>query len=113
MAVTTGPGAAGPVAGSGQRWRVRPGPPLRWQSWDDHSFVFDPVSGDTHFLDAAAAEALRCLEGGAVLGRSELARALLQRLELGSAEANVDRYVGEFITRCERLGIIEADVDAA
>lgn len=86
------------------RWKVGCAS-LRWRQWRREFVVFDPRSGDTHVLNAVAAEALRILESSQA-SASELAAAVGRQAE---DEGGVDReaMMGRLIERLDELGLVE------
>jgi PqqD family protein of HPr-rel-A system len=44
------------------RWRANQGGELIFRTWGDEVAVYDAVSGDTHLIDATAAQILQALQ---------------------------------------------------
>jgi PqqD family protein of HPr-rel-A system len=86
-------------------WRRTPGGALSWRRWGDEAVVYDPNTGDTHLLDALAAEILGRLEAGAT-GADELAVALARDLDLAH-RADITESVTQAFDRFAALGLIE------
>lgn len=54
-------------------WRLVSQEELLYRGWDEEFLVYNPVSGDTHLLDARAMRLLLALQAGPLAG-AELAR---------------------------------------
>jgi len=89
-----------------ETWRVIRSHELLWRSWDSDEFVvYHTGSGETHLLNAAAAEVLRLL-GSAELTRDELIGLSAASYEVepdDQLRANIDKILGDF----DELGLIE------
>lgn len=88
------------------RWRTPAECELLWRSWDDEEFVvFHARSGDTHLLNAMAAEALEEL-GRRPVTAQELAVHLGECLER-PADEELQRIAAGLIREFDELGLIE------
>ena len=88
-----------------QKWRVAGTQPLRWRCWAGDYVVFNPLSGQTHFLDILAGQMLKLIMSGRPsIGelRSEAARFL----EVEQDDRLADT-VDELLRRLETVGLIE------
>jgi PqqD family protein of HPr-rel-A system len=104
--MTSGGGRAmrGSPGEEGVRWAVPEGNGLAWRVWDDEFLVYNTASGQTHYLNFLAGEALRSLEA-APAETHELVRRLAN--EFGIAEDSpplqmIDRLIHEL----DELGLI-------
>ena len=86
-------------------WAVPPTTKLKWRRWRDELVVFNPASGDTHYLNAVA---------GAVLAQFERGPATLDDI-LRAVEARADEpldsetatEIRELVERLDSVGLIE------
>jgi PqqD family protein of HPr-rel-A system len=86
-------------------WQVSEGCQFVWQLWDDEYVVFDHGSGNTHFLDPVAAEALQAL----VASPADL-RGLTQRIgaRIGvEADPAFEQRIRETLDRFREAGLVE------
>jgi PqqD family protein of HPr-rel-A system len=93
------------AAGRLQRWRVAANEPLKWRCWSGDYVVFNPLSGQTHFLEIFAGHVLKLIMSGtsSILElRSEAARFL----EVESDD-RLAQTVEELLRRLEEVGLIE------
>jgi PqqD family protein of HPr-rel-A system len=88
-----------------QHWKAISRPNLLWRSWDDECVIYNDLTGDTHLLDAASAEALRYLEREPA-DEEKLNAQMASSLE-AAGEAELREWTGEIIKRFRRLGLIE------
>jgi PqqD family protein of HPr-rel-A system len=90
--------------GRGGLYRLTSPGGLLWREWDGETVVFNPASGNTHRLPAAAAEMLRALTARPSTSAELVAdlAALLpeQRDELGT-------WVSALLDEFERAGLVE------
>ena len=102
---TSGGGAIrGSPVEEGVRWAVPEGNGLAWRVWDDEFLVYNAASGQTHYLNLLAGEALRSLEAEPAQTH-ELVRRLAN--QFGIAEDSpplqmIDRLIHEL----DELGLI-------
>ena len=88
-----------------QTWRVAGNQPLRWRCWAGDYVVFNPLSGQTHFLDVFAGQMLKLIMSGTPSIfelRSEAARFL--EVE---QDDRLARTVDELLRRLDAVGLIE------
>ncbi len=77
---------------------------LRWQEWDDEFVVYNPVSGDTHFLDYLSAQGLKRLQKRA-MSMEQLVDDLADSLTIGAHDALGD-YVSRLVSELVELGLV-------
>ncbi len=92
-------------------WRAASRAPLSWRQWGDEAVVFHPDSGDTHLLDALAAEILRRLES-APASRAALLEHLSRRPRPPVAN-DLEEAVTSVLQVFEEVGLIEPVHDPA
>jgi PqqD family protein of HPr-rel-A system len=104
--MTSGDGCAmrGSPGQERKRWTVPKGNGLAWWVWDDEFLVYNAASGQTHYLNLLAGEALRSLEAEPAQTH-ELVRRLAN--QFGIAEDSpplqmIDRLIHEL----DELGLI-------
>jgi PqqD family protein of HPr-rel-A system len=94
----------GSPGNEGRRWTVPKGNGLAWRVWDDEFLVYNTASGQTHYLNLLAGEALLSLEAEPAQTH-ELVRRLAN--QFGIAEDSpplqmIDRLIHEL----DELGLI-------
>jgi PqqD family protein of HPr-rel-A system len=98
------------TAGSGaarQRWRAAPSQSLVWADYGPDSALYHRPSGQTHFVNAAAALLLREILSEP-LDAPGATRALSEAAELADPlPAQLDEYVTTMLHRLEELGLVE------
>jgi PqqD family protein of HPr-rel-A system len=90
---------------AGARFRIARHPDLRILRFDDESLVFNPVLWHTHFLNAAGALILDCLDEAPATPR-ELEAALCD--EAGNPALPLEQ-IEQMLTDLMSLGIVERD----
>jgi PqqD family protein of HPr-rel-A system len=88
-----------------EQWRVEPGVAFEYRHFGDESALFDARSGLTHFVSAAAVEALDILAAEA-LDAEALTAALTARCEPPLPE-NFDAHVARLLRQLANLDLIE------
>ena len=88
-----------------EAWRVNPDLPLSWRQWQDEYVVFNPLTGNTHVLDAIAGEILLMVERGPIPWR-ELRRHMAEFLEAPD-DQRLAEAVLQAIGRLDELVLIE------
>jgi PqqD family protein of HPr-rel-A system len=91
------------------RWRVGDGVDFEFRHYGDESALFDRRSGLTHFVNAAAIEALQIL-AKEPLANAELTERLLSRCEPPHPE-HFDQHVARLLRQLSNLDLIEAVPD--
>src|SRR5262245_19809188 len=91
-------GAGGPV------WAVPLGNMLIWQVFDDEFFVYNPASGQTHYLNFLAGEALRSLEADAA-STEELVRRLAEQFDIAEDSSSL-QLIDRLVRELDDLGLI-------
>ena len=79
---------------------------LRWRIWDDGCVVFDSWSGQLHFLNGLAAEALTRLEEGAI-DSPTLARHLSAILPAPPDPLEFPGQIADLLSQFDELGLAE------
>lgn len=77
---------------------------LLCREWEDEAVVFNPVSGSTHRLPAAAVDVLRLLE--AQPASHEEVVGTLARL-VPEREADLQPWIAALLVQLERAGLVE------
>lgn len=86
-------------------WFVpRPGA-LKWRAWDASFVVFDPASGDTHFLNGLAGAVLKLLESGPA-SFEDVIRAL-ENASDGPIDIDLHEDIRALIDKLDGVGLIE------
>ncbi len=86
------------------RWTVPDANALVWRSWDDEFLVYNTASGQTHYLNFLAGEALRSLEvEGARTG--ELMCRLASQFEIAEDSPPI-QMIDRLIRELDELGLI-------
>ena len=93
-----------PVTGT-RPWRITRGCTLRWHCWDDEHLVYNCGSGDTHLLDALAAEILRKIEE-APKSNEELEEWLSGRIS-PDTDPEISSYLVNLLGQLHALCLIE------
>lgn len=93
------------AAGRLQKWRVAGNKPLKWRCWAGDYVVFNPLSGQTHFLDIFAGHVLKLIMSGTP-SVSELRSDAARYLEV-EADHRLAQTVEELLRRLEEVGLIE------
>ena len=88
----------------GIRWAVPDENALTWRIWDDDFLVYNAASGETHYLNLLAGEALRSLETEAAHAR-ELARRLADQFEIAEDSPPL-KMIDRLIRELDELGLI-------
>jgi PqqD family protein of HPr-rel-A system len=88
------------------RWRLCGDLPLCWRFWDDEFVVYHPASGNTHWLNVAAAEVLKLLES-APASTSQMVTQLTAAFE-APADQQLWDHVERLCAELDQLGLIEA-----
>jgi PqqD family protein of HPr-rel-A system len=86
------------------RWKVPDVNALVWRVWEDEFLVYNTISGQTHYLNLLAGEALRSLQAEAA-HRCELVRRLADQFRIAEDSSPlqmIDRLIREF----DELGLI-------
>lgn len=91
------------------RWRVSDGVAFEYRHFGDESALFDPRSGLTHFVNAAAVEALDILSAETLSG-AELTERLQSRCEPPYPE-QFDEHVARLLRHLANLDLIEPVTD--
>jgi PqqD family protein of HPr-rel-A system len=86
-------------------WRSAAGEPVPLRCWDGDFVVYNPVSGNTHFLDIVTGEILRSIMSRGMWG-SELCRHIANFLEVPNDGALAE-HVGRILAMLDRLALIE------
>lgn len=86
-----------------RRWRTTAALPLR--CWDGDYVVYNPLSGDTHFLDIVTGKILEAVIAGPV-EQAELGRITAEFLEV-SDDGRVAEHVSGTLATLDDLGLIE------
>jgi PqqD family protein of HPr-rel-A system len=87
------------------RWELAQGSQLHWKCWDDEFVVFDEGSGDTHLLDALAAEVLKALEDAPGDVPTLIAR-VAGRLRI-EPDPEIERHIRATMQRFREAGLAE------
>ena len=90
----------------GRRWRVDPDARLRWRSWGEAHFAFDPRSGQTHFLNELAVEVYTLLQKSPH-DADDLYRAMLARHDVDDDDSFAEALNSTLMV-LDRLGLIVA-----
>lgn len=86
-------------------WSVPPTNALKWRHWDSHFVVFNPASGDTHFLNDFAGAILQFLQAGPATIPE-----LLEHLEKSRGtpiEPELTQQIQALIEQFDEFGLIE------
>jgi len=86
------------------RWMVPEGNGLAWRVWDDEFLVYNTASGQTHYLNLLAGEALRSLEA-APAHAHELVRRLANRFGIAEDSPSL-QTIDRLIHELDELGLI-------
>lgn len=86
-------------------WRVVEGQTLRWRCWAGEYAVFNPLSGQTHFLDIVTGQVLRQLMAGS-LKIDELCATTSEFLEVPNDD-KIAAMVADILTRLEAATLVE------
>ena len=87
-------------------WRTREPSDLRWHNWDQAHFVFDPASGQTHFLNELGAFIVDLLSNS-TLTIDEIRSAIQDHLDTEYDPLLVDA-LHDTVGELDNLGLIEA-----
>ena len=88
-----------------QRWRVVGSEPLRWRAWAGDYVVFNPLSGQTHFLDIVTGQILkRIIHGSSSI--DELCSEISTFLEVGD-DSYLAEMISDILSRLDGVGLIE------
>jgi PqqD family protein of HPr-rel-A system len=79
--------------------------PLPLHCWDGEYVVYNPLSGDTHFLDIVTGEILRAITAGPAAA-VELRRFTAQFLEVPDDD-RIAAHVSGTLAKLDDLGLIE------
>lgn len=88
------------------RWRVPDKNNLFWERWDTNYVLFNGLSGETHFLNEIAAEALQILETYPV-NEMELAERL--SIIFGTEVVEVLPHIPHLLKEFDNLGLVAPD----
>jgi PqqD family protein of HPr-rel-A system len=104
--MTSGDGCAmrGSPGQERKRWTVPEGNGLAWRVWDDEFLVYNTASGQTHYLNLLAGEALRSLEA-APAQTHELVRRLANQFGIAEDSPPLQMIEG-LIHELDELGLI-------
>ena len=86
-------------------WRLSVAPPLPLRVWEGEAVVYNPLSGDTHFLDVLTGELLRVIMAGPATVAT-LRQAAATFLEVTDDE-RLGGHVGQALAALDELGLIE------
>jgi PqqD family protein of HPr-rel-A system len=92
-----------PLGSSG--WRVAEGQALRWRCWSGNYAVFNPLSGQTHFLDIVSGKILSLLMAGAH-DVDEIGSGVSEFLEVPNDDRLASTIAG-ILMRLEDVGLVE------
>ena len=88
-------------------WRANAVSQLHWQQWQAQDFIlFNAASGQTHFLNAVGAEALRRLQQSA-LSSTDLCQQLSELFEFESS-IDLQNYLENMLNAMDDFGLIES-----
>lgn len=86
-------------------WKVTGAAKLHWRCWDGDYVVFNPLSGDTHLLEAVAGRVLMdILASPATTDELILRTADFLDVETGDG---LSEYVKDVLSKLDELGLIE------
>jgi PqqD family protein of HPr-rel-A system len=89
----------------GWEWRIPAESQLHWRAWEDDVVLFDARSGETHLLNAVAAEVLKSLaESPADLGT--LARRVAIHFDVAPDSGWLSRLKA-LLARFDEAGLVE------
>jgi PqqD family protein of HPr-rel-A system len=92
--------------GTEQRWRFAADTELVWRSWgDDEHIVYYADSGDTHQLNAVAAEVIRALQQQPATAE-QLAAHIASTFQIPSNE-ELTFHIGEILANLAGKGLVE------
>jgi PqqD family protein of HPr-rel-A system len=86
-------------------WRIAGPQQISWRSWDGEIVLYNDRSGNTHHLEAVAAEAFEALLS-APADRTELARRVATSLEIPVNSELLD-VIGSIVQRLRKFDLIE------
>ena len=86
-------------------WRAKSPEELCWHQWGEAHFVFDPRSGQTHFLNELGAKILRLLTGPPLTGNSIYTN-ILKIYSVDNDSALMDA-IRETLGQLDDLGLVE------
>ena len=86
------------------RWAVPDPNALVWRTWDDEFLVYNTASGQTHYFNLLAGEALRSLEAEAA-DVCELIRRLANQFEIAEDSPPL-QMIDRLICELDELGLI-------
>ena len=87
------------------RWFVPRGNALKWRRWNESFVVFNPASGDTHYLNAIAGSVLKLLET-----EPASVEQIVTHLEAISGEpldGELREQINGLVERFDAVGLIE------
>ena len=90
------------------RWRCDDFAAFSSRCWEDEYFVFNPLTGHTHVLNASAWEVLRCCSADG-LSEDELLQYLTQGLDSDSGIALAESLPG-YLDQLRQLGLLQRKV---
>ena len=86
-------------------WTVPGANALKWRHWDGSFVVFNPASGDTHFLNGLAGAILKFLEAGPATIEELLNH--LEEVSGNPLDGELTEQIGRLVERFDAVGLIE------
>jgi PqqD family protein of HPr-rel-A system len=91
---------------SNRRWTLKVKPPLHLRQWDSATFLYDPASGQSHYLNEACAEVIALL-GDDSLSVDELYRRILESHETDE-DVSFHAALSDMMLLLDRLGVVQS-----